>query len=165
MRIRTLGIAAILSWAQGARADLAIAAKAPEFNLATLDGKRVSLAGHKGKIVVLDFWASWCGPCKVELPELERLKATYEARGVGFVAINLDKQRENAAAMASRLKLTLPIALDPDGEVADKYELPTMPSAFILDQTGTIRFVHAGFVAGDGEKIRKELDELLKKKL
>jgi peroxiredoxin len=138
--------------------------RAADFTLPALDGGKVALAPLRGKVVLLDFWASWCVPCRQELPELERLKGAYAAKGAVFLTINIDKERANAAQMAGRLKLTLPVGLDPEGKVAEKYELPTMPTAFIVDKGGVVRYVHAGFRGSeDVAKFKRELDELLAK--
>jgi peroxiredoxin len=74
--------------------------------------------------------------------------------------VNIDKERANAAQLAARLKITFPVVLDPDGKIADQYDLPTMPTSFLIDRTGVVRFVHAGFRPEDVAKLRRELDEL-----
>ena len=145
-----------------ARADLPPGRPAPPFDLPGLDGKRVALAPLRGKVVVLDFWASWCGPCKEELPALEKLKAAYEARGVAFVTVNLDQDRGNAADLVKRLRLTLPVGLDPGGKVADAYQLPAMPTSFVIDRAGVVRHVHAGYRgSSDAAQLAREIDGLL----
>ena len=149
---------------QTALADVSRGKPAADFRLPGLDGKQVSLGALKGKVVLIDFWASWCGPCKQELPELQKLKQSYAGKGVEFVTVNIDKERANAASMASSLKLTLTVALDPEGKVAEKYEPPTMPTSYIVDKGGVVRYVHAGFRgAPDVEQFKHELDELLEK--
>ncbi|MSP63750.1 MAG: TlpA family protein disulfide reductase [Myxococcales bacterium] len=162
MRSSLIWIALGVLCASGARAEVGKGKRAVDFNLTALDGKKVSLAAHKGKVVLLDFWASWCAPCKQELPELERLKQAYEGKGVVFITINIDKERSNAAQIVERLKLTLPVALDPEGTVAEQYELPTMPTSFVIDRAGIVRHIHEGFRgAEDIGKFKRELDELL----
>lgn len=149
-----------VSWAS---AEVGKGQKAPDFSLATLKGARVSLAGLRGKVVLLDFWAQWCEPCKKELPELDKLQKELGARGFVVVAVNIDKQKDNAQKLVASLGLSLDPALDPSGQVAGTYDLPKMPTSFLIDKKGTVRFVHAGFDGGgDVAKIRKEIDELLK---
>ncbi len=156
-------LAVSLVLAAPAMADVGKGQRAARVDLPGLDGKRVRLDALKGKVVVLDFWASWCGPCKEELPELERLKAAYETKGVAFVTVNIDIERANAEAMARKLKLTMPVGLDPKGDqAANAFGLPTMPTSYVIDQQGVVRFIHEGFHgASDVEKLKHEVDGLL----
>jgi peroxiredoxin len=135
--------------------------RAPDFNLPSLKGASVSLASLRGKVVVLDFWAQWCEPCKQELPELQKLSQAYAGKNVVFVGVNVDKQRENAEKLARQLGLTFPILLDPSGGVAGTYDLPKMPTSFLIDRKGLVRFVHEGYDgAKDVARFKTELDEL-----
>jgi peroxiredoxin len=135
---------------------------AAEFSLPSLGGGTVSLQAARGKVALIDFWASWCVPCRGELTELEQLARTYRARGVAILTVNLDSDREAAQAMVDQLGLTLPVGLDADKAVASTYQLPTMPTSFVVDRAGVIRYVHEGFFgAADVQKFHAELDELL----
>ena len=160
MRTALLLVATMLL-AGSARGELKPGSPASDFDLPTLDGKRLTLGSLGGQVVLLDFWASWCAPCKQELPELEKLQRLYAGKGVVIVAISIDEERANAAAMAKRLGLTLAVALDPEGKVAARYEPSTMPTSFVVDRRGVVRFVHAGYRPGDLSKIKAELDQLL----
>jgi peroxiredoxin len=134
---------------------------APNFNLPTLKGGRASLSALAGKVVVLDFWAQWCEPCKKELPELEKLSKAFAPRNVVVLSVNIDKVKDNAARLASQLGVTFDVALDPSGSVAATYDLPKMPTSFVIDRKGVVRYVHEGFEgSGDVERFRKEIDEL-----
>ena len=136
--------------------------KAPDFNLAARSGGRVSLRELAGKVVVVDFWASWCEPCKAELPELEKLHKQLATQGVVVVAINIDQDRANGERLAQKLGLTLPVGLDPTGKVAETYDPPKMPSSYVIDRRGVVRFVHAGYDgAGDVARLRREIQQLL----
>jgi peroxiredoxin len=135
--------------------------KAPDFSLPTLSGEKLSLSSLKGKVVIVDFWAQWCEPCKKELPQLEKLAKEFASKNVVILAVNLDKSKDNAKRLAQQLGLTLPVLLDPAGSVAATYDLPKMPTSFVVDKKGIVRFVHEGFEgSGDVERFRKELDEL-----
>ena len=137
--------------------------KAPDFFLTTLGGNRISLAGLRGKVVLIDFWAEWCGPCRLELPVLDKISRDLAGRGVVVVAVNIDKQRGNAERLVKSLGLSLDPALDPTGQVAATYDLPKMPTSYVLDKTGTVRFIHEGFEGSkDAAKIRAELEGLAK---
>jgi peroxiredoxin len=164
-RVSTLfTLIAGLLLAGGAHAAVGKGQRAPGFTLPSLRGPQMSLAQLRGKVVVIDFWAQWCEPCKKELPELVKLQSEFGARGVVIVAVNLDKQRENAERLVQQLRLdSLHVLLDPTGAVAGTYDLPKMPSSFVVDKKGIVRFVHEGFDgAGDVEKLRSELNELAK---
>jgi peroxiredoxin len=137
--------------------------KAPEFALPTLKGQTVSLASLRGKVVLVDFWAQWCEPCKKELPELDKLAKSYAGKGVVVLAVNIDKQRANAERLVKQLGLSLDVLLDPAGSVAGSYDPPKMPSSFVVDKHGIVRYVNEGFEGpGDVEKFKHELDELTK---
>jgi peroxiredoxin len=133
--------------------------RAPDFSLPTLAGGKMSLASLRGKVVVIDFWAQWCEPCKKELPQLEKL--AKEFKDVVILTVNLDKSKDNAQRLANQLGLTVPVLLDPAGSVAATYDLPKMPTSFLVDKKGIVRYVHEGFEgSGDVERFRKELAEL-----
>ena len=137
--------------------------RAPEFALPTLKGGRVALSSLRGKVVLIDFWAQWCEPCKKELPQLDKLARDYAGRGVVILTVNIDKQRENAERMAKQLGLALDVLLDPAGSVASTYDPAKMPTSFVVDKKGIVRFVNEGFDGpADVERFRKELDELAK---
>jgi thiol-disulfide isomerase/thioredoxin len=141
--------------------------KAADFKLPALTQGPgdIALKTLAGKVVLLDFWASWCEPCREELPELEKLQKEYAARGLVTVAVNLDQERAAAERAAKKLGLgAVSVALDASGNVADKYDLPKMPSLFVLDRAGVIRFLHAGYGgAQELAQLKKEIEQLLAK--
>jgi peroxiredoxin len=159
--MKKLIIAAALLTAGAAFAGVQKGQRAPEFSLPSLKGTTVTLGSMKGKVVLVDFWAQWCEPCKKELPQLDRLAREYAAKGVVIVAVNIDKQRENAERMVKQLGVSLPVLLDPAGSVAGSYDLPKMPTSFVIDKKGIVRFVNEGFDGPkDVDRFKQELDEL-----
>ena len=137
--------------------------RAPEFSLPSLKGSPVALSSLRGKVVLVDFWAQWCEPCKKELPQLDRLAKEYAPKGVVVLAINIDKQRDNAERMVKQLGLSLDVLLDPAGSVAGTYDLPKMPTSFVVDKKGIVRYVNEGFDGPkDVDRFKQELDELTK---
>src|SRR2546429_463365 len=113
---------ALVCWSSVALAGVGKGQKAPDFTLTTLKGGKLSLGSLKGKVVLLDFWAQWCEPCKKELPELEKLAKDYAGRVI-VVGVNIDKQRDNAERLARQFGLSFEVPLDPSGAVAGTYDL------------------------------------------
>jgi peroxiredoxin len=156
-------VAAALLIAGVAFAGVGKGQRAPEFSLPALQGSTVALSSMRGKVVLIDFWAQWCEPCKKELPQLDKLAKEYAGKGVVIVAVNIDKQRDNAERMVKQLGVSLPVLLDPAGSVAGTYDLPKMPTSFVVDKKGIIRYVNEGFDGPkDVERFKQELDELTK---
>jgi peroxiredoxin len=161
--MKNLVVALSLLSASVAFAGVGKGQHAPEFSLQSLNGQTVSLSSLKGKVVLIDFWAQWCEPCKKELPQLDKLAKEYAGKGVQIVAVNIDKQRGNAERMVKQLGLSLDVLLDPAGSVAGSYDLPKMPTSFVVDKKGIVRYVNEGFEGpGDVARFKQELDELTK---
>lgn len=135
----------------------------PEINLPDLNsGKKISLAALRGKVVVIDFWASWCAPCKEEMPVLESLYKRFKDSGLVIIGVSVDNEAANAKKFLSGVKVSFPIVHDGGHVVADKFKPPRMPTSYIIDKAGKIRFVHAGFRKEDAKKIEDEVTKLLK---
>ena len=160
-------LTALVSLLAGAPSAHALAAGKPaiDFTLPTLDGKQVHLADLRGKVVLIDFWASWCTPCKQELPLLEKLHAKLARRGLVVLVININKDRADAARFAAAAKLTMTVPLDPKAQVGARYEPPKMPSSYVVDRKGIVRKVNAGFYgASDLARLEADLTALLEQK-
>lgn len=139
---------------------------APDFTLSTLDGKQVSLKDHRGKVVFVNFWASWCPPCKKEFPELNELANEYKDQKFVLLAVNLDKSADRVRDFLAKMKVapkSIVILLDPAAKVVADYIARSMPSSFVIDSKGIIRFVHFGYGEKDPAKWRQEIDSLLGK--
>lgn len=162
--IAVAALAAVLMLAAGTARATKPGDRASDFKLKDRAGKVVALRDLRGKIVVLDFWASWCGPCKKELPALDALAKEYAQTGspVVVVAVNIDKDRAKADRTLKLLGLSsLTILFDPAGTSAGLYDLPSMPTSFVIDGKGIVRHVHAGYRPGDERGLRREIDALL----
>jgi peroxiredoxin len=147
-----------------ASASPPIGQPAPDFTLPDLKGAAVRLRDLRGKVVLIDFWASWCEPCMKELPELEKLHRKLATTApLVVVGVNLDEQRANAQAVVSRLGLSFPILLDAQRTVAELYDPPKMPATYLVDRSGVLRYLNPGFTgAGDLRRLDQQLGELLK---
>lgn len=144
---------------------LEVGERAVEFTLTDLNGKAVKLSSLRGKVVLIDFWASWCTPCKQELPLLEKLHAKLARRGLVVLVININKDRADAARFAAAAKLTMTVPLDPKAQVVARYEPPKMPSSYVVDRKGIVRKVNAGFYgASDLARLEADLTALLEQK-
>lgn len=153
-------VLALLGLAQLAAA-LDVGTSPPEIGLPALDGGTVSLAGLRGKVVVVDFWASWCAPCKQEMPVLESLYKRFKDRGLVVVGVSVDNERGNAQRFAREVRVTFPIVHDAGHVVADRFHPPKMPTSYVIDKAGKVRFVHAGYRAEDARKLEQEITSLL----
>lgn len=148
-------------------AHTAFAAKvgdsAPSFRARTLDGSQtVSNEDLKGKVVFVDFWASWCTPCLKSLPEFEHLQTSFSGRDdVVVLAINLDENPQDATKFINGLDVSYKILADTDGKIPESFGVSTMPSSYIIDKEGVIRYVHKGYKTGDVSKIKTEIEQLL----
>ncbi len=131
---------------------------APAFALRDPDGSVRSLSDYRGKVVWVNFWATWCGPCRRELPEMQRLVDLFP-EGLAVLAVNLQESSGKAASFWEELELDLPILLDSNGEVADQYRLANrLPSHFFIDEEGVLRALRIGIITED--EMRQQLEEL-----
>jgi len=130
---------------------------APDFRLDLLDGKKFRLADRKDKILILDFWASWCGPCLQVMPQVEAVAREFADRDVELVAVNLEETPERVKAALERLGLTMTVALDRDGRVAEKYGATSIPQTVIIGRDGKV----ARVFVGTGPQLERQLAEAL----
>ena len=143
--------------------NLALAVKAPDFTLPGAD-KEIKLSKYKNKVVYVDFWASWCIPCKQSFPWMSQMQSRYRDQGFEIIAINLDDNRAAANEFLSQLSPEFTIAYDPQGAVAQLYELSVMPTSFLLDRKGELSYVHRGFKGSDRDEMEARIKELVSKK-
>ena len=145
----------------GARASRRSAAEprpAPGFTLPTRDGT-VSLEGLRGKVVLVDFWASWCAPCRQSFPWLREMGSRYGAQGLEVVAIDLDKDRRLADAFLIELAPTFTVAFDPQGKTAEAFGVEAMPSSFLVGRDGRLLVSHPGFDSKDTGAFERRIRE------
>jgi len=137
--------------------------EAPAFTLDLLGGGKLDLAEHKGKhVVILDFWASWCGPCRKAMPVYAKIAEEYKEKGVAFYAVNLAESAETARGFLEKVGVQCAVALDADGNVGKKYGAASIPMSVIIGKDGIVTNVHAGFSDALAAQLKQELDALLK---
>jgi thiol-disulfide isomerase/thioredoxin len=132
---------------------------APDFTLRTIDNRAsLTLSEFRGRIVIVDFWASWCGPCKRSLPQLSLLSSQY--KDVTVLAVNIDDDRRNGVDFLRRSRIQLIALYDEKKSVVAAYDVSAMPSAFVVDRKGVVRFVHVGYSDVDIQELKRQIEEL-----
>ena len=167
--IKPLLFALLFAGAAGAPAaqkPLEMGTPAPSFDLPVFGNsqKHMALADLQGKVVLLDFWASWCGPCRQSFPLYEKLRSEMPGKDFAVLAINLDEMEDGPSAFLEEHPVGYVSLADPAGEVARQFGLIGMPSSFVIDRNGIVRARHTGFKPQDIDAIKKEINELLEAK-
>jgi cytochrome c biogenesis protein CcmG, thiol:disulfide interchange protein DsbE len=136
---------------------------APGFSLQDLNGKQVSLANYKGKVILLNFWATWCPPCKREIPSLKGLYQLRKDKAFEILAVSVDRASiSKVASFVADNQMIFPVLVDPQGEVGNgKYWVRAIPTSFLLDKKGVIRWKVAGAKEWDGAEVLNRIDQLL----
>ena len=138
------------------------AQKAPDFTLGVdKSGKTVTLSSLKGKTVYLDFWASWCIPCKDSFPWMNKMQSTYRDQGLVILAVNLDDNRAAAKEFLKQVPGIFTIVYDPKGEIATNYQVEVMPTSFIIDKKGNLVSRKLGFKLKDRSKMEENIKKAL----
>jgi thiol-disulfide isomerase/thioredoxin len=144
-----------------APADRLVGAAAPDFALRSFSGSNVRLSEHLGEVVILNFWATWCGPCRQEMPELDAIYQKYRLAGLALFSVNLDEDRAAAIEMAQTLEVSYPVLFDERKEASRSYQIGTMPVTALIDRAGRVRYVSAGYKPGYEQRYAAQLRELL----
>jgi thiol-disulfide isomerase/thioredoxin len=134
---------------------------APDFALRSMQGPSVRLSEHLGEVVVINFWATWCGPCRQEMPLLDALYGKYKQAGLVLLSVNIDENVEPAIEMAQTLKVSYPVLLDARKEVSRAYDVGAMPVTVLVDRAGVVRYVSEGYKPGYEKRYTDKLRELL----
>jgi thiol-disulfide isomerase/thioredoxin len=140
----------------------AVGAPLPPLKVDALSGKTINVGSYKGRVLLLDVWASWCDPCKQELPVLNEMAGRLKAKGIDILAVSVDQERANVDKFlhAHGGHWSLTIAHDPRGEVAELLQPDKMPTSYVVDRAGIVRYVNAGFLPADASTIEQHLLEV-----
>lgn len=145
-------------------AELQTGVKARDFTLTSLNGKEITLSSLRGKVVLLNFWATWCAPCRKELPELSLLQQNLGKKGLVILAVSVDNDLANAKSFVQKYDLKHETLWDRDKKVTKLYDPETMPSSYLIDRNGNLRYVHNGYDEKEWKRILSEIEELLEQK-
>jgi thiol-disulfide isomerase/thioredoxin len=162
--VRVLCLAALVlaSGLASSESPLQVGAPGPGFQLNSNSGKPISLADLKGQIVLVNFWASWCGPCRQEMPILEQLNQKYHSKGVALIGVNVEPDSAAATAWLKATPVSFPILFDVDSKVSKLYEVQGMPNTVILDRKGVVRYIHRGYSPGAENEYLDQIRALIR---
>jgi thiol-disulfide isomerase/thioredoxin len=163
--LRARSLAAVLAvfvspWSLAGAADI-VGKPAPDFALRSMHGPSMRLSEHLGEVVVINFWATWCGPCRQEMPLLDALYGKYKQAGLVLLSVNIDEQVEPAIEMAQTLKVSYPVLFDARKEVSRAFDVGAMPVTVLVDRAGVVRYVSEGYKPGYEKRYTDKLRELL----
>lgn len=136
--------------------------QAPDFTLKTTAGDNLRLSEHRGEVILLNFWASWCGPCRQEMPQLEALQARYSKLGFNVVGVNVDKDSALATRLLQDIPVSFPVLLDNAGGVSASYNISAMPTTVLIDRDGNMRFLHKGYQPGYEQAYEQQIKQLIR---
>ena len=135
---------------------------APDFSLINRAGEMVTLSDLKGQVVMINFWATWCGPCRQEMPLLEQLHQRYEPLGFTLLGVNVEEDSSNAEEFLHETPVTFPILFDPENSVSKLYDVSAMPSTVVVDRQGNVRFLHHGYQPGYEDEYQNQVRTLIR---
>ncbi|MFI4891681.1 MAG: TlpA disulfide reductase family protein [Steroidobacterales bacterium] len=135
---------------------------APAFTLDGLSGETATLSQYKGQVVMLNFWATWCGPCQQEMPLLDQMFRKYKPAGFTLIGVNVDKEAPAVRQLLARKPVSFPVLLDPASQVSKAYHVDEMPSTVLIDRKGNVRFIHRGYKPGDENEYQDRIRQLIR---
>ena len=140
----------------------AVKGPAPNFTLKSMNGKNLKLSEMTGNVVLINFWASWCGPCREEMPLLNALHKKYAPLGFTVLGVNVEEQLDGARGFLSNVPVDFPILLDNTNKVSKQYKVVAMPTTVVVDRDGNMRYLHEGYKPGDEKKYQKMVKKLVR---
>jgi thiol-disulfide isomerase/thioredoxin len=134
---------------------------APDLTLPSPDGNNFSLSSLRGKVVYIDFWASWCGPCRKSFPWMASMQSKYGSRGLQVIGVNLDEARADAIAFLKETPASFAVAFDPKGVTPSAWGVQGMPTSYLVSRDGKVLFQHQGFTDGDRAELERRIQAAL----
>ena len=164
MKLKNTVIALVLSvFAASSLASSGLEGQeAPDFALKSSTGENLRLSEYRGDVVMINFWATWCGPCRQEMPLLDELYGRYQRVGFNLLGVNIDDDSRRAMQMIDELGVSFPVLFDSRKEVSKLYDVEAMPVTVLVDREGTIRYIHHGYKPGYEEKYLDQIRSLLR---
>ncbi|GAB2190367.1 TlpA family protein disulfide reductase [Sessilibacter sp. MAH2] len=145
-----------------ANASVELDIKAPDFTLKQRGGENFRLSEHRGEVLFINFWASWCGPCRQEMPLLDELHQRYSDAGFKVIGISIDEEQSAADAMLKKIPVTFPVLYDSQSSVSQLFDVDAMPTSVLVDRNGNMRFLHRGYKPGYEDDYRAQVKELIR---
>jgi peroxiredoxin len=161
VKISALILALSLS-AMAAASSVSPGSAAPAFQLPAASGTPVGLGDLKGQVILINFWASWCGPCRQEMPILEQMYRKYKPAGFTLLGVNVEPKSADAVGFLKSTPVSFPILFDTESKVSTLYEVSGMPSTVIVDRKGKVRYIHHGYKAGDESEYLDQIRTLMR---
>ena len=158
--VRFTGIAVGLLLSSLVMAD--VSGTAPDFTLKSRSGENLRLEDLRGEVVMLNFWASWCGPCRQEMPHMDDIEKEFRDYGFRVLAVNVDQRREDAEEFLDTMPVDFAILWDHDSQVSERYDVQAMPTTVMIDRDGQARYVHHGYQPGYEDDYRAQIRELIR---
>ncbi|GAB1269628.1 TlpA disulfide reductase family protein [Aurantivibrio infirmus] len=135
---------------------------APDFTLPSNKNENIRLAEQRGEVIMINFWASWCGPCRQEMPILDELYSKYSRAGFKILGVNVDANVDDANKALKKIPVTFPVLFDTENKISELYDVSAMPTTIMIDRDGKMRYLHKGYKPGYEEDYRKQIQELIR---
>jgi len=145
-----------------AAANAAAPQPAPDFTLKSLSGENLKLSELRGQVVLVNFWASWCGPCRQEMPLLDEMYQRYQKLGFTILGVNVEEDTAAAQAILKDHPVHFPVLFDPQSTASKLYNLNAMPTTVLVDRSGNVRYLHQGYMPGYEQTYQQQVSELLR---
>ncbi len=162
LKITLLGAILVIATASSLASSSLEGRDAPDFVLKSATGENIRLSEYRGDVVMINFWATWCGPCRQEMPLLDDLYGRYKRVGFSLLGVNIDDDSRRAMQMVQELGVSFPVLFDESKEVIKLYEVEAMPVSVLVDREGKVRYVHHGYKPGYEEQYLTEIRSLLR---
>lgn len=157
-----VGFTLVFSTSVTYAASQTISGKAANFTLKSRSGENIKLSELRGNVVMINFWASWCGPCRQEMPLLEKIHKKYKSLGFTLLGVNVEENSAAAKNYLKDVKVTFPILFDNTSKTSKLYKVSAMPTTILIDRNGNKRFLHKGYKPGYENDYKKQIKKLLR---